>query len=94
MQFVLGNTKAHRLDDCWGVSTRAGDGAKAEWNSPKWFYSTMRGAAHKMIEIEMGSADQDYVAELCEIEKYIVCIYQEIDRQLAEWSEKIDGKVK
>lgn len=94
MYFVLGNTKAHRLDDCWGVSTRAGEGAKSEWNRSKWFYATMRGAAHKMIEIELDGADPDRAAELRELEDRIVSVYQEIDKRLAEWSEKIDGKVK
>lgn len=94
MQFVLGNTRARRLDDCWGVATRAGDGAKAEWNSPKWFYATMRGAAHKMIEIELDGADPEHAAELRELEERIVSVYREIDRRLDEWSEKIDGKVK
>lgn len=94
MQFVLGNTKAHRLDDCWGVATRNGDGAKREWGNERWYYSTMRGAAHKMIEIELDGADPEYAAELRELEERIVSVYREIDRQLAEWSEKIDKKVK
>lgn len=92
MDFVLGSVKAHRMDDCWGVSTRAGDGAKHEWNPAKWFYASMRGAAHKMIEIELGGADDGVSVDLHELDDRIVEVCERLERQLIEATAGLEAK--
>lgn len=65
---------------------------KGEMAPPNWFYSTIRGAAAKMVELEMAYADADEVIELKEVENRIVSIYERMRDELAKLSAEIDGK--
>ena len=81
MQFPTKNCRIRKFEDCWGVSTRAGEGAKKEWNDDRWFYSTLQAAAHKVLEIETRTGDDmtDLRNAVKEIDAAYSRIYKSID---------------
>lgn len=93
MRFGTDHTECHRYADCWAVSCIQESGRhKGEMAPPNWFYSTIRGAAAKMVELEMAYADADEVIELKEVENRIVSIYERMRDELVKLSAEIDGK--
>lgn len=82
MQFTTKHCRIRRFEDCWGVSTRAGEGAKKEWNDDRWFYATLQAAAHKALEIETRTGDD--VTDLRNAVKEIDAAYDRICKGIDE----------
>ena len=82
MQYQTKHCRIRRYADCWGVATRAGDGAKKEWNDDRWYYATIQGAAHKALEVEMRESED--VADLRDAVKALDAAYDRIYKALDE----------
>lgn len=84
MEFHTEHVRIRHVWDCWGVSTRAGEGAKAEWLDDRWYFSSLQGAVMKALELEVALEGPDEAAPMAEVAARIDEAYARIYKAIDE----------
>ena len=81
LKFVAKHTECRRFEDCWAIFCVNSKGEMSDRAS--YYYATLRGAVHKMVELELAYADDEQAVELRDAAASVDAAYQRVEEAIS-----------